>query len=192
MFEICVLTVSGPTPMRTATSALVPPLRSSSRTPPLTGLLALLPLVAKLVREPPSSAAPRYLKRQLQPQREGSRFCPVWRSVAATNPPKWVKARKDVVPLKVFYAVYLLPEHQRKGIGFKLTVAIARWLMDIGVESMAVWVLADNHKARRFYEALGAEYCQEREVKVVGADLNEVAYGWSDLSRLGIPNEGAE
>ncbi len=90
------------------------------------------------------------------------------------------------------YAVYLLPEHQRKGIGLKLTMAIARWLMDTGVESMAVWVLADNHTARRFYEALGAEYCQEREVKVGGADLAEVAYRWSDLSRLGIPNECAE
>lgn len=36
-----------------------------------------------------------------------------------------------------------------------------------------------------------AEYCQEREVKIGGAYLTEVAYGWSDLSPLGIPNEGA-
>ncbi len=90
------------------------------------------------------------------------------------------------------YAVYLLPEHQRKGIGLKLTVAIARWLMDTGMESMAVWVLADNQTARRFYEALGAEYCQERESKLGGANLAEVAYGWSDLSRLDVPNQGAE
>ncbi len=89
------------------------------------------------------------------------------------------------------YAIYLLAEHQRRGLGLKLTVATARWLMDAGMESMAVWVLADNHKARRFYEALGAEYCQEREVDIGGADLAEVAYGWSDLSRLGILNEGA-
>lgn len=82
------------------------------------------------------------------------------------------------------YAIYLLPGYQRSGIGLGLTVAVARWLTDAGMESMAVWVLAKNHQARRFYEALGASYCQEREVEIGGADLAEVAYGWSDLSRL--------
>lgn len=82
------------------------------------------------------------------------------------------------------YAIYLLPGHQRSGIGLRLTLATARWLMDIGMESMAVWVLAENHQARRFYEALGAEYCREREVEVGGAYLDEVAYGWSHLGYL--------
>lgn len=53
------------------------------------------------------------------------------------------------------YAIYLLPEHQRSGIGLRLTV-------DTGMGSMAVWVLAENHQARRFYETLGAEYFSER------------------------------
>lgn len=82
------------------------------------------------------------------------------------------------------YAIYLLPGHQRSGIGLRLTVATARWLTETGMESMAVWVLAENHQARRFYEALGAEYCREREVEFGGADLTEVAYGWSDLRYL--------
>ena len=90
------------------------------------------------------------------------------------------------------YAIYLLSGHQRRGLGLKLTAATARWLADAGMESMVVWVLAANHQARRFYEALGAEYCQEREVNIGGADLAEVAYGWSDLSRLGTVKERGE
>lgn len=87
------------------------------------------------------------------------------------------------------YAIYLLSEHQGRRIGLRLTVAIARRLVDAGMASMVVWVLAANHQARRFYEALGAGYCQERKVEIGGADLTEVAYGWSHLSRLGTLDE---
>lgn len=82
------------------------------------------------------------------------------------------------------YALYLLREHQRKGIGIQLTVAAARWLREVGAASMIVWVLAANQQARRFYEALGAAQYQEREVEVGGARLVEVSYGWSDLDPL--------
>ena len=82
------------------------------------------------------------------------------------------------------YAIYLLPGHQRRGTGLKLTAATVRCLMDGGMESMVVWVLAANQPARRFYEALGASYCQEREVEIAGAKLIEVAYGWPDLRRF--------
>ena len=82
------------------------------------------------------------------------------------------------------YAIYLLSGHQRNGIGLELTVATAHSLADAGMDSMVVWVLAANQQARRFYEALGGEYFQEREVEIGGAHLSEVSYGWPDLSRL--------
>lgn len=90
------------------------------------------------------------------------------------------------------YAVYLLSGHQREGIGLELTVATARWLADNGMDSMVVWVLTANQQARRFYEALGGEYCQEREAEIGGAHLSEVSYGWSDLTHLCALGESGE
>ncbi len=90
------------------------------------------------------------------------------------------------------YAIYLLAEHQRRGVGLKLTVATACWLLAAGMGSMIVWVLEANHRARRFYEALGARYCLEREVEIGGTDLSEVSYGWSDLSHLCTASEPVE
>lgn len=82
------------------------------------------------------------------------------------------------------YAIYLLPEYQRRGIGSALTTATARWLTDQGMDSMLLWVLEENHPARRFYEALGGRLCGARQTQIAGVWLPEVAYGWTDLSGL--------
>jgi len=47
-----------------------------------------------------------------------------------------------------------------------------------------LWVLRDNAVARRFYERLGSELVGERADEQSGVTLVELAYGWSDLSRL--------
>ena len=88
------------------------------------------------------------------------------------------------------YAIYLLPEHQRRGIGSELTTATARWLADQGLTSMILWVLEDNHPARRFYEALGGQLCGTRQTQIASVWLPEVAYGWTDLT--GLIGGGAE
>ena len=82
------------------------------------------------------------------------------------------------------YAIYLLEEYQRKGIGKRLTATIAGVLLDSDTHSMLVWVLADNLSARRFYEALGGQYVREQEIRIGGVSLVEVAYGWRDISVL--------
>ena len=88
------------------------------------------------------------------------------------------------------YAIYLLLDYQRRGIGHRLTMATAEGLLDSGIGSMLAWALADNWPARRFYEALGAEYVQERQIAIGGASLREAAYGWDDLGRLVAMREG--
>ena len=80
--------------------------------------------------------------------------------------------------------IYLLPGYQRRGIGHKLTVATALWVLGEGLESMIVWVLCENHPARRFYEALGGQYVRERQVQIGGFWLPEVSYGLRDLGSL--------
>ena len=61
------------------------------------------------------------------------------------------------------YAIYPLPAYQRLGIGSKLTAATVRWLTNQGINSMILWVLEDNHPARRFYETLGGHLCGARQ-----------------------------
>ena len=60
----------------------------------------------------------------------------------------------------------------------------ATHLIGCGMNSMVLWVLAENSDARRFYEALGGHIAGEQQVTIGRASLSEVAYGWYDLGRL--------
>ena len=82
------------------------------------------------------------------------------------------------------FLIYLLPGYWRRGIGLKLVDATARSLIDLGLSSMIVWVLAENWPARRFYEALGGRYFRKRPTDIAGSPLQEVSYGWAALSAL--------
>lgn len=77
------------------------------------------------------------------------------------------------------YAIYLLEAYQRQGIGRQLTIALVRRLIEAGVSSLLLWVLAEN-PSRRFYEALGGQPVYEKTVTIGGAPLIEVGYGWRE------------
>ncbi len=81
------------------------------------------------------------------------------------------------------YAIYLLKEYQRQGIGRALVLAIAQRLAESNLYSVLVWVLADN-PSRKFYEALCVKYVREKEVVIGSANLIDVAYGWRDVRVL--------
>lgn len=55
--------------------------------------------------------------------------------------------------------------------------------MALEQKAAALWVLEDNHLARSFYETIGARVIGFREDVRTDATLNEVAYGWEDLSK---------
>ena len=82
------------------------------------------------------------------------------------------------------YTLYISPDYQRRGIGRRLMGVAANHLVEAGMASMLLWVLADNWNARRFYEAAGGRVAGEQHVTIGGAPLREVAYGWEELSRL--------
>lgn len=81
------------------------------------------------------------------------------------------------------YALYLVKECQRQGIGRMLVEASVISLLANGVESMLIWVLRDN-PSRQFYEAIGGVYVREQEIEIRGQKLVEVAYGWKNLRKL--------
>lgn len=80
--------------------------------------------------------------------------------------------------------VYVLPSGQGTGAGRRLVRAVARCLAEQSVNSMLLWVFADNQAARGFYESLDGVLVAEDGFELGGAWLSEVAYGWKDLEVL--------
>ena len=78
------------------------------------------------------------------------------------------------------YAIYLLAQHQGRGIGRQLAMALVNRLTQNGITALLLWALADN-PARKFYERLGGQPVYEKAVTIGGVPLVEVAYGWRDV-----------
>lgn len=56
------------------------------------------------------------------------------------------------------YAIYVFPEHWRRGIGKLLINQITKQLKDEGYEYATLWVLEGNSRARKFYEVNGWKF----------------------------------
>ena len=82
------------------------------------------------------------------------------------------------------YVIYLVQEHQNRGLGRQLVSTVAQSLLLDGLSSILVWVLDDNRRACRFYESMGGERFGRKTVAVGGRDLVEVSYGWRDIASL--------
>jgi ribosomal protein S18 acetylase RimI-like enzyme len=78
------------------------------------------------------------------------------------------------------YAIYLMQDRQRRGVGRALTTALANALRSEGLASMIVWVLREN-PAVGFYRRLGAVPIAEANIEIGGAMLEELALGWLSL-----------
>ena len=74
-------------------------------------------------------------------------------------------------------AIYLDPDHWRKGWGRLLMVATEESLVGLGWSEAILWVLEKNVPARRFYEALGWKSEPHRALlNIGGADVQEIRY----------------
>ncbi len=62
---------------------------------------------------------------------------------------------RDGFPGGEVYAIYVDPGCQGRGAGRRLLAAAERVLAAAGFTDASLWVLADNHPARGFYEAQG-------------------------------------
>lgn len=81
------------------------------------------------------------------------------------------------------YAIYVLQEAQRRGLGRRLIGELARLLAERQIASMMLWVL-ENNPACHFYESVGGQVIKQRQDQISGAFYDELAYGWTDLSPL--------
>lgn len=81
------------------------------------------------------------------------------------------------------YAIYILQAYHGRGLGQQLTVALVEKLLQMGMNSMILWVFATN-PARHFYEALGGQLVKASQFEISGAIIDEVAYGWLDIRTI--------
>ncbi len=83
------------------------------------------------------------------------------------------------------YAIYILKEYQRHGLGRRLVAPLVEFLLANDIHSMLVWALADN-ESKKFYESLGGTFVKKRYLTIGSQSLVEHAYGWEEISQLNI------
>ena len=79
------------------------------------------------------------------------------------------------------YAIYLLPEMQRQGLGRGLFAYIADVLVAQKLHHLLLWSLRDN-PSRGFYTRLSGEVVAEDVCEIGGETLPTAAFGWKDIA----------
>jgi GNAT superfamily N-acetyltransferase len=87
-------------------------------------------------------------------------------------------SRDDDLPgLGEVRALYVAPDRWRSGAGSALMARAERLLTDAGFTEASLWVLEDNARGRRFYQAAGWEVDgRVKTVEIGGRELVEVRY----------------
>ena len=81
------------------------------------------------------------------------------------------------------YAIYLLQQKQKQGVGRSLVRKLTQALRSKGFRSLIVWVLAKNPSVN-FYLSLGGSLVAEKQIEIGGVQLTEIAFGWTSLDEL--------
>ena len=88
------------------------------------------------------------------------------------------KAREEVAGFESeLYAVYLLKERQRAGVGKRLVHMLSRHLAVEGYNRIFAWALKQN-SAVTFYQRLGGIQIAQKSTEIGGVALAEIALGW--------------
>lgn len=82
------------------------------------------------------------------------------------------------------YALYLLKEHQGKGLGKRLIRSVAQNLLEKNYRSFMTWVLVGN-PALHFYHKMGGESVATKEMKIGNEIVEEIMMGWRDIGVVG-------
>lgn len=87
----------------------------------------------------------------------------------------------DVIYSGEIYALYVLKNQQRRGIGTNLVSALANQFDRSGIFSMLVRVLELN-PYRRFYKKINGLYLKTERQPFAGENMDIETYGWLDTT----------
>jgi GNAT superfamily N-acetyltransferase len=82
------------------------------------------------------------------------------------------------------YAIYLLSEFWRQGVGRALMHAAAAELKTQKHSSLCLWVIEQNTRAKSFYDHLSGQKIGKKKAEIGSRTLTEICYGWRDTSVL--------
>lgn len=82
------------------------------------------------------------------------------------------------------YALYLLPEFFRQGVGSALIKKAVEDLIMQKHKSLCLWVLDKNKRACGFYEACVGQRVGKKMVEFGPTKAKEVCYGWRDITEI--------
>ena len=89
----------------------------------------------------------------------------------------------DVIYSGEIYALYVLKNLQRQGIGGKLVFALVMQLNQSGIYSMLVRVLKLN-PYKQFYKKINGIYLKTEHLAFAGKVMEVETYGWLDTSLI--------
>jgi GNAT superfamily N-acetyltransferase len=81
------------------------------------------------------------------------------------------------------YTLYLRDDFHGAGLGRRLFVSLGERCAESLGGSLVVWVLKGN-PARYFYESLGGKHVARRPTRLGGAEIEELAFAWDEVSEL--------
>lgn len=81
------------------------------------------------------------------------------------------------------YAIYVLNEYQKKGIGSALIKEMTKYLLQSGWKSMIIWTLKESDY-HRFYEKLGGIAQETKRYFKWGTEHVLSGYVWKDISLI--------
>lgn len=82
------------------------------------------------------------------------------------------------------YAIYLMPDYYRQGIGKALMQKATENLKAQKHHSTCLWVLDKNKRACSFYQALSGQRIGKLFVEFGPTKEKEVCYGWRDIEGI--------
>jgi len=89
----------------------------------------------------------------------------------------WVGASREARNEGELFAIYALPDVWGSGVGRDLMRAALAALRELGFLEAILWVLADNPRARRFYEREGwSDDGGRKRDAFLGVEVEEVRY----------------
>ncbi len=93
--------------------------------------------------------------------------------------PRWVEGANRVRRrCGEIFELYLRPEYHGCGLGRRLFDRARRELESRGLDRLAIWALAENALACRFYRAMGGVECARCQERFCGVPLVKIGFAW--------------